>query len=174
MDSILMVEYFIYTCMYIYMFVSCYFTPSYLVLLLCSLTLTCFAFCWITVILLVIWEFLYFFQWLSYSSKHVYVSWKCLSLIYPSEWYKSFSLVFSLIAQSCLTLCDPMDCRLQDFPGKSNGLPFSFSRGSSWPKDWTWVSHTVGRHFTIWATREFLLDSFLIYPSEWYNSFRVL
>ena len=26
-----------------------------------------------------------------------------------------------------------------------------FSRGSSQPRDWTWV---VGRHFTIWATRE--------------------
>ena len=29
-----------------------------------------------------------------------------------------------------------------------------FSRGSSWPRDWTWVSHIAGRFFTIWATRE--------------------
>ena len=30
----------------------------------------------------------------------------------------------------------------------------SFSRGSSWPRDWTQVSCTAGRLFTIWATRE--------------------
>ena len=29
----------------------------------------------------------------------------------------------------------------------------SFSRGSSWPRDRTWVSRTAGRLFTIWATR---------------------
>ena len=31
-------------------------------------------------------------------------------------------------------------------------VAISFSRGSSWPRDWTQVSHTVG--FTLWATRE--------------------
>ena len=30
----------------------------------------------------------------------------------------------------------------------------SFSRRSSWPRDWTQVSHIVGRCFTVWATRE--------------------
>ena len=30
----------------------------------------------------------------------------------------------------------------------------AFSRGSSWPSDWTQVSHIVGRFFTLWATRE--------------------
>ena len=29
-----------------------------------------------------------------------------------------------------------------------------FSRGSSWPRDRTWVSCIAGRHFTIWATWE--------------------
>ena len=33
-------------------------------------------------------------------------------------------------------------------------VPIFFSRGSSWPRDQTWVSHIVGRCFTIWATRE--------------------
>ena len=33
-------------------------------------------------------------------------------------------------------------------------VAISFSRGSSWPGDWTWVSHIAGRRFTIWATRE--------------------
>ena len=54
-----------------------------------------------------------------------------------------------------------MDCRL---PGSSvrgilqasvlEWVAISFSRGSSWPRDRTRVSHIVGRHFTIWATRE--------------------
>ena len=29
-----------------------------------------------------------------------------------------------------------------------------FSRGSSWPKDWTWVSLIMGRLITLWATWE--------------------
>ena len=33
-------------------------------------------------------------------------------------------------------------------------VAMSASRGSSQPKDWTQVSHTTGRFFTIWATRE--------------------
>ena len=35
-----------------------------------------------------------------------------------------------------------------------SGLPVSFARGSSWPRDRTRVSRIVGRHFTVWATRE--------------------
>ena len=67
------------------------------------------------------------------------------------------------VAQSCPTLCDPMDCSL---PGSSvhgifwartlEWVAISFSRRSSRPRDWTQVSHIVGRHFTIWATREVL------------------
>ena len=66
----------------------------------------------------------------------------------------------SEVTQSCLTLCDPMDCSL---PGSSvygifqarivEWVSISFSR-SSRPRDWTWVSHIVGRRFTNWATRE--------------------
>ena len=65
------------------------------------------------------------------------------------------------VAQSCPTLCDPMDCSL---PGTSlHGIlqarvlawvASSFSRGSSRPRDQTQVSHIPGRHFNLWATRE--------------------
>ena len=61
-----------------------------------------------------------------------------------------------LVTQSRLIRCNPMDCYL---PGSSvHGILQArilapFSRGSSWPKDWTWVSHITGRFFTIWATR---------------------
>ena len=63
--------------------------------------------------------------------------------------------------QSCLTLCDPMDCSL---PGSFihgifqarvlEWVAISFSRGSSWPRDWTQVSLIESRCFTVWATRE--------------------
>ena len=35
-------------------------------------------------------------------------------------------------------------------------IAISFSRRSSWPRDWTWVSRIVGTCFTVWATREVL------------------
>ena len=44
-----------------------------------------------------------------------------------------------------------------DFPGKNAGVgcrKISFSRRSSQSRDWTWVSCTEGRLFTVWATRE--------------------
>ena len=63
--------------------------------------------------------------------------------------------------QSCLTLCEPMDCGL---PGSSvHGIlqarilewgAILFSKGSSRPRDRTWVSCIAGTFFTIWAIRE--------------------
>ena len=67
----------------------------------------------------------------------------------------------SEVAQSCLTLWNPMDCSL--LGSSVHGIfqvrilkwvAISFSRGSSQSRDWTWVSHIAGRHFTVWATRE--------------------
>ena len=62
----------------------------------------------------------------------------------------------SEVAQSCPTLCDPMDCSL---PGPSihgifqarvlEWVAISFSRGSSRLRDQTQVSHVAGRHFTV-------------------------
>ena len=66
-----------------------------------------------------------------------------------------------LVAQLCLTPCDPMYCSL---PGSSvheilqarilKWVAIPFSRGSFWPRDWMGVSCIAGRFFTIWATRE--------------------
>ena len=71
---------------------------------------------------------------------------------------------WSEVAQSCLTLCNPMDCSL---PGSSlhgilqarilQWVAISF-RGSSWLRDRTWVSCSAGRRFNLWATREALSD----------------
>ena len=70
---------------------------------------------------------------------------------------------WSEVGQSCLTLCDPMDCSLQCSSVHGfiqarvlEWVSTSFSRGSSQPRDQTWVSRIVGRCFTIWATREVL------------------
>ena len=61
----------------------------------------------------------------------------------------------SEVAQSCPSLCDPMDCSL--LCSSVHGIfqarvlewvAISFSKGSSWPRDRTQVSRTVGRRFT--------------------------
>ena len=75
-----------------------------------------------------------------------------------------------------------MDCSL---PGSSmheifharvlEWVAISFSRGSSWLRDWTQVSRIVGRCFTIWATREIQKEkesicqcsSNLVWEPEW-------
>ena len=38
-----------------------------------------------------------------------------------------------------------------------SGLPFPFSRRSSWPRDQTCISYIAGRFFTVWATREAII-----------------
>ena len=80
--------------------------------------------------------------------------------------------VIVLIAQSCLTLCSPTDC---SSPGSSvhgilqagtlEWVAVPFSRGSSPPKDWTQVSRTAGRFFTVWAT----CGTFQQCWSDWQN-----
>ena len=66
-----------------------------------------------------------------------------------------------LVAKSCLTLCDPMDCRL---PGSSDHgisqarilewVAISSSWGSSQPRDRTHISY-IGRQILYrWATRQ--------------------
>ena len=62
-----------------------------------------------------------------------------------------------LAAQSCRTLCKPMDCSLHPWnsPGKNTGVGCHALLHGIFPThDWTWVSHIAGRCFTIWATRE--------------------
>ena len=53
------------------------------------------------------------------------------------------------VAQSCPTLCDPMDYTVHGILHARilEWVAFPFSRGSSQPRDWTWVSRTAGRFF---------------------------
>ena len=74
------------------------------------------------------------------------------------------------VAQSCPTLCDPMDCSL---PGSSvhgifqaivlEWIAISFSNGSSQPRDRTRVSRIVDRRFNVWATREIIYIYIYVY-----------
>ena len=73
--------------------------------------------------------------------------------VYISSMNTFISLV--KVAQSCLTLCDPMDyidhgilqARILAW------IAVPFSRGSSQPRDRTQVSRIAGGFFTDWATR---------------------
>ena len=69
----------------------------------------------------------------------------------------------SLVVKPCPTLCNPMDCSP---PGSSvygisqakilEWVAISFSRGSSWPRDWTPV-FSIGRQILYhWTTKEVL------------------
>ena len=94
----------------------------------------------------------------------------------------STSLRMCIVAQSCLTLYDPMD--------PSHQAPLSMvilqarilewvampsCRGSSQPRDQIQVCHTEGRLFTVWATRDIVIRKMHIkpqwdttsYPLEW-------
>ena len=74
------------------------------------------------------------------------------------------------VTQLRLTFCDPVDCSP---PGYSihgifqarvlEWVAISFSRGCSWPRDRTQVSHIAGRCFTIWAIREASLYILIVY-----------
>ena len=92
--------------------------------------------------------------------------WKCYYYIFGSigwkQWFPGCGVLF---AQSCLTLCGPVDCSP---PGSSvhgilqagilEWVAYPFSRGFSWPRDWSWVSCIAGGFFTIWAIREVLAE----------------
>ena len=67
----------------------------------------------------------------------------------------------TLVAQSCSTLCDPMDSNPPGFSVHGifqerilEWVAVFFSRWSSQPRNWTWVSCIAGRFLTNWATRE--------------------
>jgi len=66
-----------------------------------------------------------------------------------------------LVAQSCPTLWDPKDYNPPGSPVHGifqarilEWVAIPSSRGSSQPKDWSWVSFIADSFFTIWDARE--------------------
>ena len=58
------------------------------------------------------------------------------------------------VAQSCQTLCDPMDYTVHGILQARIVGCFPFSRGSFNPREQTQVSRLAGGFFTSWVTRE--------------------
>ena len=80
------------------------------------------------------------------------------------------SHVKAKVAQSYSTLCDPMDYPVHGILQARilEWVVFPFSRGSSQPRDWTWVSHIAGGFFTCWATGSPRVLEGVAYPfSSW-------
>ena len=104
-------------------------------------------------------------------SRHVGSSWtrswtripctdgQILSLHHQGSPSLHFYMLCVLVAQSHLTLCDPMDSSPLGFSVHGilqarilGWIAVPFSRGSSPPKDWTLISFIAGKIFTVWAT----------------------
>ena len=91
-------------------------------------------------------------------------------------------LACALVAQSCLTLCDPMDCSPPGFsvhlcPGILQArilewVAIRFSWETPQSRDWTLVSCIAGRFFTVWATGNphLLKDWLQLSPLSWIAS----
>ena len=101
---------------------------------------------------------------LSYISLNFNVDRNYLGILVKCRFWLIWSSECVLVAQSCPTLCDPMDCSP---PGSFvHGIlqarivawvTIPFSRGSSRPTDQTHISCVsciAGGFFTVWATRE--------------------
>ena len=78
------------------------------------------------------------------------------------------------VTQSCLTLCNPIDCSLPDSSDHGSlqatileWVAISYSRGSSWPRDQTCVSHLswIGRQILYHCTTREALKRCLPYSN---------
>ena len=97
-----------------------------------------------------------------------------LRMRWPKYWSFSFSICYLLLYVSCSVMSNslyPMDCSLLGSSVRGilqarilGWVAISFSRASSQPRDWTWVSHFAGRFFTIWATRGILVNTCRLSP----------
>ena len=89
--------------------------------------------------------------------------------------------VYVLVVQWYFTLCNSID---YSAPSSSvhailqakilEWVGISYSRASSQPRNWTWVSCIVGRFFTIWATKEGDMASNFLFCNVFGYGFRVM
>ena len=92
--------------------------------------------------------------------------------VWTASYTDSENEVQVLVAQTCLILCNPMDCSPPDSSAREilqarilEPVAIPFSKGFSPPRGWTQFSCIAGRFFTVWATREaptWLLQNTLI------------
>ena len=85
-----------------------------------------------------------------------------------------------LVAQSCLTLWDPMYCSLSVFvhgivqARTLEWVAIPFFGGTSWPRSGIWVSCTACQFFTVWAAREALWTLGFVYLYRFMVFFRYM
>ena len=87
-----------------------------------------------------------------------------MSLKKVKEKWQSFSHVWLFAIPWTYTVHGILQARMLEW------VAFPSSRGSSKPRDWTQVSHTAGRFFASWATREALCKT-LPNVTCWANCF---
>ena len=83
-------------------------------------------------------------------------------IVFSNFWFGVNSFSLCLVAQLCLTLCDPIDCGppsssvYGDSPGKNTGVGFHVLLQGILPNQGSnpGLSCIAGRFFTVWATRE--------------------
>ena len=86
-------------------------------------------------------------------SREMVQCWGCSIQPFNSILIQPFIMCGVLISV-CLS-CVAWKCLSQQGSLKNmEWVAILFSRGSSWPRDRTWVSRVTGRFFTIWAMRE--------------------
>ena len=89
-----------------------------------------------------------------HSMDGVFTPWMMYS---PCEWRVHPVKVKGLVALSCPTLCNPINCSPPGFSVHGilqarilGWIAILFSRGSFWPKNWTQVSCTAGKRQTLY------------------------
>ena len=97
-------------------------------------------------------------------------NWRLITLQYCGGFYHFLDIIQLhtswseevKVAQSCLTLCNPMGCTVCGFLQARilEWVAFPFSRRSSQPRHWTHVSRTGGRFFTSFRCSRKLYSSF--------------
>ena len=87
-----------------------------------------------------------------------------------SNWHNLLVCVCVQSLYSCTTLCSPMDCSMPGFSSHGvfqarilEGVAISFSRESSWSRDWTHVSWVAGKFFTSEPPgKPYLLNNYIL------------
>ena len=100
------------------------------------------------------WVAIPFFRGSSQPRDQTQVS--CIAGGFFTVWATRKAQVKVKVAQSCPTLCDPIDYTVHGILQARilEWVAFLFSRGSSQPRDQNQVSHIAGGFLTSWATRE--------------------
>ena len=107
--------------------------------------------------------FVYFVCYLNGTLEWVIVACTQFAIFWLGDQLAFLEVRWGEVTQSCPTLCNPVDCNLLGFSVHGilqarilEWIAISFSRGSSQPRDRTWISRIGGRHFNLWATGEAL------------------